>query len=161
MAAAAAGLGAAIVSPAAATVPSNGGSVDLAPERRTLLRRAAIAGLLGGLVLLGLALLSRAIVVGHAPWSNLHEFTIAFAAALLTTYLLLLHTAPIAALAPLAALLGAGLVGIALGLDDRVDPLVPALGGLAAAAGGRAGPRRGASARPARADWWPVLIRRY
>jgi ABC-type transport system involved in cytochrome c biogenesis permease subunit len=41
--------------------------------------------------------------------------------------LLLWRSYPIGGLAPLVALLGAGLVGFALGLDDRTDPLVPAL----------------------------------
>lgn len=91
------------------------------------LRRLAPAGVAIALLLLISAVLLRTILVGHAPWSNLHEFTVAFAAALLATYLLLLRTAPIASLAPIAAILAAGLVGIALGLDDRVDPLVPAL----------------------------------
>jgi cytochrome c-type biogenesis protein CcsB len=127
VAAAAAGIGAAVVSPAAATVPADGGPVDLAPERRTLLGRAAIAGLVVGLVLLVIALLGRAIDVGHAPWSNLHEFSLAFAAALLATYLLLRRGHPIAGLAPLVAILAAGLVVFALKFDDRVDPLVPAL----------------------------------
>ena len=45
VAAAAAGIGDAVVSPAAATVPADGGPVDLVPERRTLLGRAAIGGL--------------------------------------------------------------------------------------------------------------------
>ena len=126
-AAAAAGIGAALISPSAAAVPAESGQVDLAPERRTLLGRAAIAGLVVGLVLLVIALLARAFVVGHAPWSNLHEFSIAFAAALLATYLLLLRSQPIAALAPLVAILAAGLVVFALQFDDRVDPLVPAL----------------------------------
>jgi hypothetical protein len=127
VAAAAAGIGAALISPSAATVTADGGPVDLAPERRTLLGRAAIAGLVVGLVLLVIALLARAFVVGHAPWSNLHEFSLAFAAALLATYLLLLRSQPIAALAPLVAILAAGLVVFALQFDDRVDPLVPAL----------------------------------
>ncbi|HEX7225355.1 MAG TPA: cytochrome c biogenesis protein CcsA [Candidatus Limnocylindria bacterium] len=91
------------------------------------LRALSPVGVAVALALLLAAVVLRTILVGHAPWSNLHEFTIAFAAALLATYLLLLRTAPIAALAPLAALLAAALVGIALGLDDRVDPLVPAL----------------------------------
>jgi len=91
------------------------------------LRALSPVGVAVALALLLAAVVLRTILVGHAPWSNLHEFTIAFAAALLATYLLLLRTAPIAALAPLAALLAATLVGIALGLDDRVDPLVPAL----------------------------------
>ena len=127
VAAAAAGIGAAIVSPASATVPADGGPVDLAPDRRTVLGRVAISGLVVGLVLLVIALLGRAVDVGHAPWSNLHEFSLAFAAALLASYLLLLRGHPIAALAPLVAILAAGLVVFALQFDDRVDPLVPAL----------------------------------
>ena len=91
------------------------------------LRRLAPIGVASAFVLLAGAVVLRAALVGHAPWSNLHEFTVAFAAAMLGTYLVLLRTAPIASLAPLAALLAAGLVAIALGLDDRVDPLVPAL----------------------------------
>jgi cytochrome c-type biogenesis protein CcsB len=127
VAAAAAGIGAALMAPAAATATSDGASLDLSPSRRTVLQRAAVAGLLGALVLLVIALLARALVVGHAPWSNLHEFSLAFAAALLATYLLLARAYPIAALAPLVAILAAGLVVVALQFDDRVDPLVPAL----------------------------------
>ena len=127
VAAAAAGIGAALVSPAAATVPTDGGPVDLTSERRNVLGRVAIAGLVVGLVLLVIALLGRAVAVGHAPWSNLHEFSLAFAAALVATYLLLLRGQPIAALAPLVAILAAGLVVFALQFDERVDPLVPAL----------------------------------
>ena len=68
-----------------------------------------------------------AILVGHAPWSNLHEFSLAFAAALLAAYLFLARAYPIAGLAPLVAILAAGLLVFALQFDDRVDPLVPAL----------------------------------
>jgi cytochrome c-type biogenesis protein CcsB len=85
------------------------------------------AGVALGAGLLVSAALTRAILVGHAPWSNLHEFSIAFAATLLVTYLALARAFPIAGLAPVVALIGAGLVGVALGLEDRVDPLVPAL----------------------------------
>jgi ABC-type transport system involved in cytochrome c biogenesis permease subunit len=127
VAAAAAGVGAALAAPSAATASAEGGSVDLGTSRRALLQRAALAGLLGGLLLLAVALLARAILVGHAPWSNLHEFSLAFAVALLATYLLLVRSYPIAGLAPLVAALAAGLVAVALQIDDRVDPLVPAL----------------------------------
>jgi cytochrome c-type biogenesis protein CcsB len=85
------------------------------------------AGLVVASVLLVAGLAVRTLVVGHAPWSNLHEFSVAFAAMLLVTYLLIARSYPIAGLAPLAALLAAGLVVFALGIDDRVDPLVPAL----------------------------------
>ena len=126
VAAAAAGIAAAVVAPAPSAA-IEGGSVEVGPSRREVLQRAALVGLLGGLVLLVVALLARAILVGHAPWSNLHEFSLAFAAALLATYLLLARGYPIDALAPLVAILGAVLVVFALQFDDRVDPLVPAL----------------------------------
>jgi len=73
------------------------------------------------------ALLARGVIAGRAPWSNLHEFSLAFAVALLGSHLLLARREPIAALAPLTALLAAGLVGLALGFDSSIDPLVPAL----------------------------------
>ena len=126
VAAAAAGIGAALVAPASAAATS-GADVQLSPSRRGLLQRAALAGLLVGMVLLAGALVGRAILVGHAPWSNLHEFSLAFSAALVATYLLLARAHPIVGLAPYAAALAAGLVIFALQFDDRVDPLVPAL----------------------------------
>jgi ABC-type transport system involved in cytochrome c biogenesis permease subunit len=86
-----------------------------------------LGGVAIGAVLLLMAAVARAALIGHAPWSNLHEVSIAFAALLLAAYLVLARTWPIAGLAPFVALLGAGLVVVALGLDDRVDPLVPAL----------------------------------
>lgn len=84
-------------------------------------------GLLLSVVLLGAALVLRTILVGHAPWSTLHEFSVAFAAALIGTHLILARSAPIDGLAPFTALLAAGIVGFALGLDDAAEPLVPAL----------------------------------
>jgi cytochrome c-type biogenesis protein CcsB len=89
--------------------------------------QALVWGLVAAAALLVLALVLRAIAIGHAPWSNLHEFSIAFAAVLLIAHLLLGRGYPIEGLAPLTALLAAGLVGFALGRDDTVQPLVPAL----------------------------------
>jgi cytochrome c-type biogenesis protein CcsB len=91
------------------------------------LRAVAPVGLLVAFGLLGAALMARAIVVGHAPWSNLHEFSLAFAAAFVGVHLALARRHPMEGLAPWTALLAAGLVAFALSLDDRVDPLVPAL----------------------------------
>ena len=91
------------------------------------IRRAPAIGLVVAFALLLTALVVRAVLVGHAPWSNLHEFSNAFAAALIGTHLLLARSHPLDGLAPLTALLAAGLVAFSLGLDDRVDPLVPAL----------------------------------
>ena len=84
-------------------------------------------GLVLATTLLVAALAIRTVMVGHAPWSTLHEFSVAFATAVLAVYLALARSYPIAGLAPMVALLAAGLVGFALGLDDAADPLVPAL----------------------------------
>jgi ABC-type transport system involved in cytochrome c biogenesis permease subunit len=131
LAAAAAGLGAILVGLArgpavAAAAPSTTGSIPMSTASG-MARRIASGLLVPALGLLVAALVGRTILVGHAPWSNLHEFSLAFAAALLGTYLVLARGAPIEGLAPFAALLAAGLVAFALGLDDAVDPLVPAL----------------------------------
>jgi ABC-type transport system involved in cytochrome c biogenesis permease subunit len=127
VAAAAVGVGAALVTPAPSPALADAASVDLGPSRRTSLQRASVGLLAIGLALLVVALLGRAILIGHAPWSNLHEFSLAFAAALLAAYLLLARAYPVAGLAPLVAILAAGLLLFGLQLDDRVDPLVPAL----------------------------------
>lgn len=125
-----------------ATAAAGAGEALLAVERRPASssagigygepgRRSIAPLLLGGVALGGVLLVSaavaRTILIGHAPWSNLHEFTVAFAAVLVASYLALARAWPIAGLAPLVALLAAGLVALALGFEDRVDPLVPAL----------------------------------
>ena len=120
------GLALAVILPRPVPVPSTGPSVEVGPDVPSS-SRWVVGGVALGFALLLAATVLRAIVVGHAPWSNLHEFSIAFATALLGSYLVVLRTAPIAGLAPLVALLAAGLVGVAIGLDDGVDPLVPAL----------------------------------
>jgi ABC-type transport system involved in cytochrome c biogenesis permease subunit len=131
LAAAAAGLGAILVSlgrgSAVATATVAGPASIPAPRVPGSLQRIAGGGLLVGFALLATALVGRTVLVGHAPWSNLHEFSIAFAAALVGAHLLLARSHPIEGLAPFTALLGAGLVAFALGFDDRIDPLVPAL----------------------------------
>ncbi|MGI8657613.1 MAG: cytochrome c biogenesis protein CcsA, partial [Candidatus Limnocylindria bacterium] len=91
------------------------------------LRRTSSGLLVGALLLLVAALVIRAVVIGHAPWSNLHEFSLAFATAIVAAHLAFGRAHPIGGLAPITALLAAGIVAFALGLDDRVDPLVPAL----------------------------------
>lgn len=101
------------------TAPTGGGAAHL--------RRASAIGLGASLALLATALALRAVLVGHAPWSNLHEFSVAFAAALIGTHLALARGRVLDGLAPFTALLAAGILIFALGLDDRVDPLVPAL----------------------------------
>ena len=116
----------ALARPHAATATA-GGPTAPPPDSMALGARLATIGLCVAFALLVAGLLARAVMVGHAPWSNLHEFSLAFAAWLVGTHLALARSYPIGGLAPLTALLAAGLVAFALGLDDRVDPLVPAL----------------------------------
>ena len=98
------------------------------PSPRAGRTAAAIGwGLWAAFGLLALALVLRAAAAGHAPWSNLHEFSIAFAATVLATHLALARVYPIAGLGPLVALLSAALVGFGLSRDDTIQPLVPAL----------------------------------
>ncbi|MDQ3688463.1 MAG: cytochrome c biogenesis protein CcsA [Chloroflexota bacterium] len=127
LASAAAGIGAILVGVGRQPLTASGSVSPSALNGSTILRRGAGTGLLVAFALLLGALVVRAILVGHAPWSNLHEFSLAFAAALIGTHLLMSRAHPLEGLAPLTALLAAGLVIFALGLDDRVDPLVPAL----------------------------------
>ena len=113
--------------PVAAAVGAGGAvtTADDAPARRA--RAASGIGMAVAGALLGAALVLRTIAVGHAPWSNLHEVSIALATALVAAHLLIARRSPIAGLAPIVAILAAALVGFALSLDDRIDPLVPAL----------------------------------
>ena len=129
VAAAAAGIGAALVSPAAAHAsrPTAGRSTW---RRTSTLRADGDRGprSSGSSLLRGRGAGAACDRVGHAPWSNLHEFSLAFAAALLATYLLLparpsrspgwrrsSRCSPPASSCSRSS------------LDDRVDPLVPAL----------------------------------
>ena len=109
---------------AAPAHPAEGPAVEM-PARP--LRTVVDAGLLLSLALGVATLIARAALTGHAPWSNLHEFSQAFAVALLATYLGLARRMPIGDLAPLIALVAAVLVAYALTLPDDILPLVPAL----------------------------------
>lgn len=109
-----------------ARVPSTADGPAANGVRAPLLAAAHVALLAAtGAVVIGMAL--RAVVAGHAPWSNLHEVTQAFAGFLLLAYLVAARRAALRALAPLVALLAAGLVIVALQLPDEVVPLAPAL----------------------------------
>lgn len=105
---------------------SDGSTVETSTPSRVV-RGTTHAGVVLALALLAAALIIRTVVAGHAPWSNLYEFSQSFAAGILLVYLLLEHRAPIRGIAPIVALLSAALVGYALTLDPRIDPLVPAL----------------------------------
>jgi cytochrome c-type biogenesis protein CcsB len=112
---------------ALAPVAAPAGHAPSGGADRSALARMARLGPAAALGFLATAVILRMLLVGHAPWSNLHEVSIAFAAGILGAHVVLARSQPIDGLAPIVALLAAGLVGLALALDDRVDPLVPAL----------------------------------
>ena len=94
--------------------------------------RSSAAGIVHPGVALGLlltlaALLLRTVATGHAPWSNLHEFSAAFGAGVMAVYLFVDRGQRIRGLAPVVAIIAAALIGLSLALDSRIDPLVPAL----------------------------------
>ena len=128
LAAAAAGLGSLLLGSGLVAAQDTGvRHVTAGSPGSRAMSRVAGYGVAGAFALLAVALLARGVIAGRAPWSNLHEFSLAFAVALLGSHLLLARREPIAALAPLTALLAAGLVGLALGFDSSIDSLVPAL----------------------------------
>jgi ABC-type transport system involved in cytochrome c biogenesis permease subunit len=127
LASAAIGLGAILLGLARQPIAAGVAATESVGAGAARMGSGAGIGLWLAFALLLAALVARAILVGHAPWSNLHEFSLAFAAALIGTHLALARAHPLDGLAPFTALLTAGLVVMGLGLDDRVDPLVPAL----------------------------------
>jgi ABC-type transport system involved in cytochrome c biogenesis permease subunit len=121
------GIGAALAglvrSPRTATAGGGPGAVAQPISGST----TALAGtVLAAILLLG-ALAARTAATGHAPWSNLHEFSAAFAFALLVVFIGLASRRPIAGLSPGVALVAASLLMVSLLQPDEVLPLVPAL----------------------------------
>ncbi len=107
------------------TVPAASGP-DIAAQRISGLTTSLAGTVLAAILLFG-SLVARTAVTGHAPWSNLHEFSAAFAFALLVVFIGLAIRRPIAGLTPGVALLAAALLGVSLLQPDEVRPLVPAL----------------------------------
>lgn len=87
----------------------------------------ALAGTVLAAILLFGSLAARTAVTGHAPWSNLHEFSAAFAFGLLVVFIGMVIRRPIAGLNPAVTLVAAALLGVSLLQPDEVRPLVPAL----------------------------------
>jgi cytochrome c-type biogenesis protein CcsB len=104
-----------------------GTATDGASPARISGSGTALAGTgLAAILLLG-ALAARTASTGHAPWSNLHEFSASFAFALLVVFIGLARRRPIAGLTPAVTLVAAALLGVSLLQPDEVRPLVPAL----------------------------------
>ena len=112
---------------AIATRPPHPAVGDPATPGRELSGHATHLAMLIACLGLVAAMGVRTATTGHAPWSNLHEVTVSFAAVLVAGYLVAQRRAPIRQLAPAVGLLGAALVLVALQLPDEVVPLAPAL----------------------------------
>jgi ABC-type transport system involved in cytochrome c biogenesis permease subunit len=124
---AAIGLAAAVADVARRREPATStGAAPWAAPRISGAATAQAGTLLAALLLLG-SLAARTAATGHAPWSNLHEFSVAFAFGLLVVFIGLSRRRPIAGLTPAVALVAAALLGVSLSQPDDVRPLVPAL----------------------------------
>ncbi len=78
-------------------------------------------------VFLGLALLTRGIVVGRGPWGTLFEFTVAFAFGVIAGYLVLERRYPIRSIGFLPMGVATGLFLYSWTLPKEIEALVPAL----------------------------------
>jgi ABC-type transport system involved in cytochrome c biogenesis permease subunit len=105
--------------------PADGGPNG--PAARISGSATALAATVLAAILLFGSLAARTAAIGHAPWSNLHEFSAAFAFGLLAVFIGLARRRPITGLAPVVALVAAALLGVSLLQSDEVRPLVPAL----------------------------------
>jgi cytochrome c-type biogenesis protein CcsB len=78
-------------------------------------------------ILVGLSMLSRAVIVGRGPWGNMYEFSVAFAWGIVGGYLFLGRRYPIRSIGFLPLGVALFLVGYAVTLPSTIEPLVPAL----------------------------------
>lgn len=106
---------------------SEGIEVETGSPGRSSAASIVHPGVVLGLLLTLAALVLRTIDTGHAPWSNLHEFSAAFGAGVMAVYLFVDRGQRMRGLAPVVAIIAAALIGLSLALDSRIDPLVPAL----------------------------------
>ena len=80
-----------------------------------------------GWILVGLAMLIRAYIVGRGPWGNMYEFSIAFAFGIVGGYLFLQRRYPIRTIGFVPIGVALFLLGYASTLPSTIEPLVPAL----------------------------------
>jgi cytochrome c-type biogenesis protein CcsB len=80
-----------------------------------------------GWILVGLAMLIRAYIVGRGPWGNMYEFSVAFAFGIVGGYLFLQRRYPIRTIGLVPIGVALFLLGYASTLPSTIEPLVPAL----------------------------------
>jgi cytochrome c-type biogenesis protein CcsB len=80
-----------------------------------------------GFALVGASLVFRAIATGHGPFSNMYEFSIAFAWGILGAYLWFEHKYHQRVLALVALPVALGMLLYAATVPAEIEPLVPAL----------------------------------
>jgi ABC-type transport system involved in cytochrome c biogenesis permease subunit len=113
---------------AAAGVPMATGTVGFSsgPRTTSIGHYATLLGWLG-LIVLGAGLVFRAIATGHGPFSNMYEFSIAFAFGILGAYYWFERTYHQRVLGLLALPVALALLGYAATVPATIEPLVPAL----------------------------------
>ena len=113
---------------AAAGVPMMTGGVSFTAGSRTtsIGHYATLLAWLGFVVLLA-SLVFRTIATGHGPFSNMYEFSIAFAFGILGAYLWFERTYHQRILGLLAVPVALALLGYAATVPASIEPLVPAL----------------------------------
>ena len=116
---------------AAAGVPMTTGGMGTVgftsgPRTTSIGHYATLLGWLG-LVVLGTSLVFRTIATGHGPFSNMYEFSIAFAFGILGAYYWFERKYRQRILALLALPVALALLGYAATVPAAIEPLVPAL----------------------------------
>ncbi|HET7494129.1 MAG TPA: cytochrome c biogenesis protein CcsA [Candidatus Limnocylindrales bacterium] len=105
---------------------SSSGAPTLAAAASPLSRIAAwLIGLAAAI--LGVSMLSRAIVVGRGPWGNMFEFTVAFSFSMLAGYSLLARRYAIRSIGFIPTGVALALLLYASSLPSAISQLVPAL----------------------------------
>ena len=116
---------------AAAGVPMSTGGMGTVgftsgPRTTSIGHYATLLGWLA-LIALGASLVFRTIATGHGPFSNMYEFSIAFAFGILGAYLWFERTYHQRILGLLALPVALALLGYAATVPASIEPLVPAL----------------------------------
>jgi cytochrome c-type biogenesis protein CcsB len=87
----------------------------------------ALGAMLAVFILLNLSIIIRTVATGHGPFSNMYEFSLAFAWGILAVGLIFWWRKRVALIAAIATVLGLGILIFASTLSSKEIPLVPAL----------------------------------